>query len=195
MSERTTLASLTTDPRPYLDDPDPALRRLAVSACAARTDDATRDRLVSLLGSDPAPEVRRECAEALRGLGGGEVLTALLTATEDDEATVREAATAALGETADSASLPRLIELAAGDDNVLVRESAVTSLGAIGDESAVPTLLALAGGAPPEVRRRCVSALSVFDGDEVEAAIRAATEDRNPIVRKAALMVIGGPPE
>jgi len=195
MSERTTLALLVADPRPYLDDPDPALRRLAASACAAGTDDATRGRLVSLLEEDPAPEVRRECAEALRGLGGSDVLTALLTATKDDEMTVREAAAAALGETADSASLPRLIELATGDDTVLVREAAVASLGAIGDESAVPTLLALAGGAPPDVRRRCVMALSVFEGDEVEAAIRAATTDRSPIVREAARLVTGGPPE
>ena len=49
----------------------------------------------------------------------------------------------------------------------------------------------LVGSAPPKVRRRCVAALTVFDGEEVEQALRAAAADRNPMVREAAEMVVG----
>jgi len=57
----------------------------------------------------------------------------------------------------------------------------------------LPVLLDLVATGPPQVRRRCVVALTVFDGDEVEAAIRAAAVDRNPMVREAAEMVVGRP--
>jgi HEAT repeat protein len=77
------------------------------------------------------------------------------------------------------------------DEDKLVREAAVAALGAIGDHEAVPTLLDLITNGPPQIRRRCVAALSVFDGPEVEAALRAAAADRNPMVREAAEMVVG----
>ena len=67
----------------------------------------------------------------------------------------------------------------------------MAALGAIGDERAVPTLLSLVAEAPPQIRRRSVVALTVFDGEEIEAAIRAAATDRNPMVREAAEMVVG----
>jgi len=192
VTERDTLASLVADPRPFLDVPDPLLRRLAASACVNRGDDATRERLEGMLRDDPVAAVRRECAETLGSLAAAASLGALVAAIDDPEVGVREAAVTALGEIADPVVVPRLLELAAGDDDVLIREAAVAAAGAVGDEAALPTLLELVTSGPPQVRRRCVVALSVFDGPDVEEAIQAATGDRNPMVREAALMVTGG---
>ncbi|MEA3502390.1 MAG: HEAT repeat domain-containing protein, partial [Actinomycetota bacterium] len=74
-------------------------------------------------------------------------------------------------------------------------EAAVAALGAIGDEAALATLLGLVAVAPPQVRRRAVVALTVFDDPAVEPAIRAAASDRNPSVREAAEMVVGRQPD
>ena len=72
-----------------------------------------------------------------------------------------------------------------------VREAAVAALGATGEVQALPTLLRLVASGPPQVRRRCVAALTVFDGEEVETALRHAATDRNPMVREAAELVVG----
>ena len=86
-----------------------------------------------------------------------------------------------------------MIDAAAGDDDKLVREAAIAALGAIGDPTALPTLLEIVTSAGPQLRRRTVVALSVFDGPDVESALRAAAHDRNPMVREAAEMVVGRP--
>jgi HEAT repeat protein len=96
---------------------------------------------------------------------------------------------------ADPAAVPWLIELASTDGDRAGREAAVAALGAIGDDSALPTLLELVVSAPPQVRRRAVVALTVFDDPAVEPAIRTAARDRNPSVREAAEMVVGRQPD
>ena len=78
-----------------------------------------------------------------------------------------------------------------GAGEVTIAEAAVASLGAIGDERAAPVLLDLVLTGRPQVRRRAVVALTAFDGREVEAAIGAARNDRNPMVREVAEMVVG----
>lgn len=188
------LAAVTADPVAFLADPDPVIRRLAVSASA---NDVARGKvfaeLVTLVAGDPEPRVRAEAAEVLGG-AGDRALEPLLAATADDDATVVEAVATALGEIEDPAAVPWLTVVAADhQSDRLLREAAVAALGAIGDERAVPVLLELVASGPPQVRRRCVVALTVFDGDAVEAAIRAAAIDRNPMVREAAEMVVGRP--
>ena len=69
--------------------------------------------------------------------------------------------------------------------DALVREAAVASLGAIGDQRAVATIIAACSD-KPAVRRRAVLALAPFEGDDVEAAIDGALEDRDWQVRQAA---------
>ena len=116
----------------------------------------------------------------------------LLKALADADPVVREAAAFALGEIVDAASIPRLVAAAMdADEESLVREAAVAALGAIGDAAAVPALLDLVASGPPQVRRRCVPALTVFDDDRIEPALRRAARDRNPMVREAAEMVVG----
>ncbi len=184
------LPDLVASPAAYFANTDPAVRRLAVSACSGRLTGAVSAAVARLLTTDPNARVRAEAAEVLAETGP-EALDPLLAAAKDDAGVVREAVATGLGELADTAALPWLMDAAATDAEKLVREAAVAALGAIGDERAVPLLLELVATGPPQVRRRCVVALSVFDGPAIEAAVRTARDDRNPMVREAAEMVIG----
>ncbi len=185
-------ADLVRDPLPFLAHADEHIRWLAVSACHVRMHEpGVADAVGRSLESDPASRVRAEAAEALGSRP--DRLADLLTATNDPEAVVREAVATAFGEIADSRSVPWLIDAARNDDDKLVREAAIAALGAIGDPAALPTLLTTVSAAGPQLRRRAVVALSVFDGPDVAAALHAAAQDRNPMVREAAEMVVGRP--
>lgn len=186
---RKRLTDLIEDPETALGSTDPAIRRLAVAATLDRAD--LVPRITKLLATDPDATVRRECAEVL-GTAAGESSSALQKALDDGDAAVREAAAFALGEMSAKASVPPLLDRALDqDEESLVREAAVAALGAIGESAAVPALLDLIATGPPQVRRRCVPALTVFDDDRIEPALRKAATDRNPMVREAAEMVVG----
>ncbi len=183
------MTRLLENPGTALTYPDAAVRRIAVAA--ALSDPHLIPEIIRMLADDPNAIVRRECAETL-GQAGGPALTELHHALEDPVPQVREAAVTALGEVAGRDSTDALIAVASNqEEDKLVREAAVAALGAIEDERAVPALLDLIQSAPPQIRRRCVPALSVFEGSEIEAALRSAAEDRNPMVREAAEMVVG----
>ena len=183
-TDRDILVSVLENPARFLDDEDPHVRRLAVSACSV--DPKGVVELGDLAVRDPDPTVRALAVEAL-GLAGE---TADLARTDADDR-VREAAATAAGEVGSTAAVDWLIEAARSDEDQLVREAAVAALGAIGDERALPVLLDLVTEGRPRVRRRAVVALTVFDDPAVEPAIRAAAGDRNPGVREAAEMVVG----
>lgn len=186
---RAALAAIIDDPAPHLSADEPTIRRTAVAASLGRSD--LQEQIVNLLATDPASSVRRECAEIL-GLAGASDPGTLEQALEDEAAEVREAAVTALGEIGAASSVPKLIASAEDDaEDGLVREAAVAALGAIGVEMARPTLLRLVSAGSPQIRRRSVVALTVFDGPDVEAALRTAATDRNPMVREAAEMVVG----
>jgi len=184
------LHALVSDPVPYLDSGDASVRRLAISACSGRVTEPIAALLMQVLERDPEARVRAEAAEILAELGSA-AIDPLMAAKADPDGLVREAVATGFGEIEDRSAVPWLLAAAAADPEKLVREAAVAALGAIGDDTAVPLLLVLVATAPPQVRRRCVVALSVFDGPEIEAAVRAARDDRNPMVREADEMVIG----
>jgi HEAT repeat protein len=133
--------------------------------------------------ADESPVVRRR-AVLLAARRPAVDLTAVLN---DPDPTVIEAAAWACGEheTADDATLSRLIELATGSPEALVRESAAAALGAIGDPRGLPAVLAACED-KPNVRRRAVLALAAFEGPDVDAAIERALGDRDWQVRQAA---------
>lgn len=185
------LPSLLDDPLPFLANDDHALRRLAVAACTDRLGDpATVAAVTSLVLDDPEPAVRAEALEVLSSVGEAIFETAL-QATCDPDQRVVEAAATALGEIRSPRAVEWLIAAASSHEDRLVREAAVASLGAIGDRRAVPTLLSLLVDGPPQIRRRAVVALTVFDEPSIEPALRAAAADRNPMVREVAEMVVG----
>lgn len=185
------LTEILDDPLSHLDAADPAIRRLAVSALAGRAGDrSVHDAVAPLLGSDPDGIVRAEAAEILAG-SGPRAVPALLAALDDGDVRVVEAAITSLGEMRARPAVHRLLEAAENHADRLVREAAVAALGAIGDATAIPILLAVLASGPPQVRRRAVAALTVFDDPAIEPALRLATEDRNPMVREVAAMVVG----
>jgi HEAT repeat protein len=180
---------------PFLSHEDAAVRRLAISACVASgfvVDSAAE--LCRIVTDDEDGAVRAMAAEALGGAGEG-CDDALMRGREDDDPRVVEAVATAYGEQGDRSAVPWLVGLASNDGDRSAREAAVAALGAIGDDSALAALLDLVASAPPQVRRRAVVALTVFEDPAVEPAIQAAARDRNPSVREAAEMVVGRQPD
>jgi len=90
-----------------------------------------------------------------------------------------------LGEHGRAGSVEALGRVATSHADPLCREAAVAALGAIGHGSGLATVLAALND-KPAVRRRAVVALAAFEGDEVEAALRRALEDRDWQVRQVA---------
>lgn len=186
---REQLVDLTSDPASFLQDDDPVLRRLAVTAVS---DEQARVHIdaVALLAADDEVPVRTAVAEKL-GFCGIDSLGTLASLEHDEEPTVREAVATAYGEIGSSGSVEWLIDAATNDVDRHVQEAAVAALGAIGDPRVVDVLLEVIRSGPPQVRRRAIAAITVFDDERVEPAIRRAALDRNPGVREAAEMVVG----
>jgi HEAT repeat protein len=162
---------------------------MAVTALSQAATESSLSR-VDALASDADPTVRAAVAETLGSSGTANAET-LHKLKDDSESTVREAVATAFGETGDPSAIEWLANTAGSDPDRQVREAAVASLGAIGDESAVDPLLGFIREGPPQVRRRAIAAITVFDDDRIEPALKMAALDRNPGVREAAEMVVG----
>jgi HEAT repeat protein len=186
---RDDLAALTRDPRQFLRDADPMLRRMAVTALDRQQANESLDDLVAL-ATDPVDPVRSAAVERLGWCGVG-ALGAIRARCDDPAPTVREAAATAFGEIGSPEPIEWLVSAASNDEDRQVREAAVAALGSIGDETAIEPLLELIAKGPPQVRRRAIAAITVFDDPRVEPAIRRAALDRNPGVKEAAEMVVG----
>lgn len=164
-----------------LSDDSPAVRIAALGALErlGALDDAT----LSAAFADDSSAVRVRAAE----IAAVHPTCDLLGLLADADTDVVEVAAWAAGEQGCTTEpvLARLIALAGEADEPLVREAAVAALGAIGDERAVPAIIAACAD-KPAVRRRAVLALAPFSGDDVDAAVRRALEDRDWQVRQAA---------
>ncbi|MGK0274693.1 MAG: HEAT repeat protein [Ilumatobacter sp.] len=133
--------------------------------------------------SDDDPRVRRRAAE----LAATHPAIDLVPLLSDTDMNVVEMAAWTTGEHESNrpAVLNRLLDLAQNAEEPLVREASVAALGAIGDPIAIDIIIAACSD-KPAVRRRAVLALAPFEGQEVEAAIDQALEDRDWQVRQAA---------
>jgi HEAT repeat protein len=198
------------------DQPAPWLE--AAAGVAARTDPDARVRIAALralveLGNrddaeaawlggvhDPEAAVRRRAAELAVRLAPGSpapagIVGALVELLADADATVVEAAAWALGELGPDVGEPQavtaLASAATAHSDARAREAAVAALGALGDRAGLDAVLAACRD-KPGVRRRAVLALAAFDGPDVEAALTAASSDKDWQVRQAAEDVRGG---
>jgi len=160
---------------------DPATRATALGALE-RLGSLSSAALHTAL-ADESPVVRRRAAEVAARHPDIDLLPLL----RDDDASVVEMAAWACGEHESHrvAIVDELIGLAGTAPDSLVREASVAALGAIGDERALATIIAACSD-KPAIRRRAVLALAPFDGDDVEATIDRALEDRDWQVRQAA---------
>ena len=167
--------------RAGLASADPTVRATALGALERLGDLTTADLMISL--SDADPRVRRRAAEVAATHADVDLVPSM----SDADSNVVETAAWACGEheSRRPAVVLRLIELATDATEPLVREAAVAALGAIGDPSAVEAIIT-ATSDKPAVRRRAVLALAPFEGDDVEAAIDRALEDRDWQVRQSA---------
>jgi HEAT repeat protein len=175
-------------------DPDSRVRVAALGAIARLPDPRAGTWLRA--AGDPEPPVRRRAAELAPGFvaGGAEVADGVLGLLGDGDPGVAEAAAWALGELGERAvtvgAVVRLASVGRTHADPLVREAAVAALGALGDPGGLETVLAACGD-KPAIRRRAVLALAAFEGPEVDAALRAAQEDRDWQTRQAAEDLLG----
>ena len=166
----------------HLDDPDASVR-VAALAALQRVGVLT-DQQITAAFVDVDVAVRRRAAE-LAATRPGLDLTPLLS---DDDPTVVEDRGVGVWRTGDRCRrCPRRTDRS---DRRRRRTSSfarrgAAALGAIGDTRGAPAIIAACAD-KPHVRRRAVLALAPFDGNDVEAAIDRALDDRDWQVRQAA---------
>ncbi|MGW2422284.1 fumarate reductase/succinate dehydrogenase flavoprotein subunit [Streptomyces sp. NPDC001709] len=184
---------------PYLADPDPAVRRTAVSVLTETVPPGTGQALAGAL-ADPDAEVRATAAASLRELvetlppepALGTALTGALTAADP---VVRAAAldvlrALRLGDT-------RVFAAALDDPDIAVRTEAVRALVSV---DAVRPLTGAADDPSREVRVTVAKALASVgaapltagDRELLAAALDRLTKDTDPLVRGAALAALAG---
>lgn len=170
--------------RAALASADGRVRATALGALARAG--ALDDAMVAAALADPDPAVRRRAVTLVAGRPGDQP-PSLLPLLHDGDPVVAETAAWASGERQppETGVGAALAALATGHPEHLVREAAVAAIGATGDPDGLPAVLA-AMGERATIRRRAVLALAAFEGDEVEAALTAALDDRDRQVRQAA---------
>jgi HEAT repeat protein len=180
--------------------------RAAALAAVVRAAGVDTEALATA-AADPHPAVRRRACVLVgralsaggapaAGAGNGNVASlvdVLVAELADDDASVVETASWALGEAGDRCSpmaVDALAAVARTHLDPLCREAAVAALGAVGDARGLPAVFAALSDKAP-VRRRAVIALSAFDDPGVEDAWRRHLDDRDWQVRQAAEDLLG----
>ena len=82
--------------RPFLDEPDPRLRRTAAITLGYLKDRASMPKLLEIAGDDESPLVRPAAVEALGLIGDAQVIDKLLPFVDDSNAYLRAALAHAL---------------------------------------------------------------------------------------------------
>jgi HEAT repeat protein len=137
--------------------------------------------------ADTAPEVRRTAAEFSAPFHDVSIKHLI----DDADVFVAEMAAWSLGERTPVTDdeLQQLIDRTTTHDEPVVREACAAALGSIGDERGLPAIL-IACTDKPAVRRRAILALAPFEGEEVDAALAQALEDRDWQVRQNAEILV-----
>ena len=110
---------------------------------------------------------------------------------EDDDVFVAEMAAWSIGERnpASDDEVQALIANTTSHKEPVVREACAAALGSLGDERGLPAILAACDD-KPAIRRRAVLALAPFEGEDVDAALAKALEDRDWQVRQNAEILV-----
>lgn len=132
---------------------------------------------------DEDPEVRRTAVELAAPFDSVLVHTLI----DDDDVFVAEMTAWCLGERTSigDEEINVLIDRTTSHAEAVVREACAAALGSIGDERGLAAILAACSD-KPAVRRRAILALAPFEGDDVDAALTKALEDKDWQVRQNA---------
>jgi HEAT repeat protein len=168
-------------------DRDATVRAVALAALVRGAPRAISTPVWNAAARDADERVRLRAAQLAPALGRSASQGVLLDMLGDDDVWVAEAAAFALGERSKPGrrAIDALVRVAREHRDPLVREAAVAALGAIGEPSTLAVVLAACHD-KPAIRRRAVLALAAFEGDEVEARLHAALDDKDWQVRQAA---------
>ena len=106
---------------------------------------------------------------------------------DDSDVFVAEMAAWCVGERtpASDIEIEILVDRTTSHSEAVVREASADALGSLGDERGLPAILAACSD-KPAVRRRAILALAPFEGDDVDAALQRALEDKDWQVRQNA---------
>lgn len=137
--------------------------------------------------TDPSAQVRRTAVEMAVTMQHVEVHPLL----DDEDVFVAEMAAWCLGERTEptDTEINALISATLHHPEAVVREAAAAALGSLGDERGLPAILTACTD-KPAVRRRAILALAPFEGEDVDAALHAALEDRDWQVRQNAEILL-----
>ena len=161
---------------------------IRVSALRAlhRMNQLTSDDLTTCI-SDTNADVRRTVVELSAQFSDVEIHHLI----NDADLFVAEMAAWALGERTaiTDVEIEMLIHHTTEHAEPVVREACAAALGSLGDERGLQAILSACAD-KPAVRRRAILALAAFEGNEVDAALTAALEDKDWQVRQNAEYLI-----
>ncbi len=159
-----------------------ALIRASALRALHRMGQLTSDDLSAYI-SDADADVRRTVVELSAQFSEVEIYHLV----NDTDLFVAEMTAWALGErtTITDVEIEMLIQQTTEHAEPVVREACAAALGSLGDERGLQAILSACTD-KPAVRRRAILALAAFEGDEVDAALTAALEDKDWQVRQNA---------
>jgi len=166
----------------HIDDAVRASALRSLHRLNALTDNHINNALM-----DSSAEVRRVAVEVSVSMQHI-VIHPLLN---DSDVFVAEMAAWCLGERTSPTDeeIQALIAATTHHNEAVVREACAAALGSLGDERGLPAILAACND-KPAVRRRAILALAPFEGDDVDAALHKAIEDRDWQVRQNAEILL-----
>jgi HEAT repeat protein len=175
---------------------DLATRYLALeplSELARAGDRAAQSRVSAMLAHDPEWPVRAHAAELARDLPSAQ--SELMTAIDDKEPRVRQAALDTIAELRSSPAAVLVEKRLEGDAWTFVRVSAARAMGAMPAARDLDKALASALGTDqaPQVRGALIDALALHQARGYAGAVRERLDDAQelPIVRTAAARALG----
>ena len=167
-----------------VDHPDSSLRSSALRALHRLGE--LKPEHITRSFTDQSAEVRRTAVEL-----SVHVDVSIYHLLNDDDVFVAEMTAWSLGERQKPTDeeIAALIHATTQHAESVVREACAAALGSLGDIRGLPAILSACTD-KPAVRRRAVLALAPFEGEEVDAALQRALEDRDWQVRQNAEILV-----